>query len=392
MMSIFANYKKVMKYPTVILTLLAGVNGMILTGDLFNLFVFLEITTISIFILTTSSKKYLETFNYIIIGAVGSSIYLIGIILLYAKFGTLDLQAMSQMVSASSVNLILPLLLIFVGLSVEAKLIPFNGWVKGVYKEANGLVASLMASVVASASLFVMGRLINELLLGQETLSILMMVIAVMTLIGGELSAFKSQSIKEILLYSSIGQAGLITILMVSGLVFPAMIMIINNGVSKLIMFSIGDSISEDNSDINLLKGAFNHHKLLGVSFTVASFSLIGLPLFLGFYAKINSLLGLFETNLFLPLLVLVITIVEGAYLMKLNITLWHPGDEGDLVTSVETKKKDLNLVLIATTLVLSVFILLIGMMPNLLGEKLMVDDLLNETHIDYLIDLKGGM
>lgn len=389
--SVVANHQHIKKYSTVLLTLLAGVNGMILTGDLFNLFVFLEITTISAFILTTSSKKYLATFNYIIIGAVGSSIYLIGIIMLYANFGTLDLKTMSSMVSDSSLNLMLPLVLIFVGLSVETKLTPFNGWVKGVYKNANGLVGTMMASIVASASLFVMGRILNDLLIGQDTLFTLIMVIAVVTLIGGELSAFKSKSIKEILLYSSIGQAGLITILLASGLIFPAIIMIANNGVAKLILFSIGDELSHENVNYSTLKGSFAHRKLLGITFTIASFSLIGLPLFLGFYAKINSLIGLFERSLLIAMMILLITIIEGAYLIKLNITLWHPGEEGELVTSVEVKKIKVNVALIATTIILSTFILLIGIFPSVLGDKIMEDDLINNDEVEYLIDLKGG-
>lgn len=390
--SIIANYKQVKGYSTVLLTLLAGVNGMLLTGDLFNLFVFLEITTISAFILTTSAKKYASTFNYIIMGSIGSAIYLLGIIVLYANFGTLNIEAMSQAIGSSQLTLVLPLLLIFVGLSVETKLFPFNGWVKGIYKNANGLVGSLMAAIVASATLFVMGRILNGLIMDIDYITNIVMVIAILTLISGELSAYNGKSIKEILLFSSIGQSGLITILMVSGLIFPAVLMIINNGVSKLIMFTIGHELSNDDQPYDTLKGAFSNNILMGLTFTIASFSLIGLPLFFGFYAKMNSLIGLAENNLLLPALVLLITIVEGAYLIRLNITLWHPGQEGEAVYEIEKVESKKSPSMILATVILSLFILAVGLLPNVLGERVTEDDLLETTEIEYLIDMKGGM
>lgn len=386
--SIISNYKQIGKHSTVLLTLLAGVNGMVMTGDLFNLFVFLEITTISAYILTTSTKNYLGTFNYIIVSAVGSSLYLLGVIMLYAAFGTLDFRAMTEAIAGSHMQVMLPMLLIFAGLSVEAKLLPFNGWVKGIFTKANGLVGSMMAAIIASASLFVMGRILNVLITDSLMMDIAM-IVGVVTLILGELSAYNSKRIKDILLYSSIGQSGLVTILMISGLVFPALIVIINNGIAKLIMFTIGDEATRENEDH---KGFFANHQLMGIAFTIASFSLIGLPLFMGFYAKINSLIGLFEMNLLLPAILMLVTIVEGAYLIRLNIQLWHPGDEGETTSVYEGRKQKPALSMVLATLVLAAALVAVGFMPEVLGDRLTDKSLLNEKHIEYMTDLKGGM
>lgn len=391
--SIVSNYKTVDKYSTVLLTLLAGVNGMILTGDLFNLFVFLEITSISAYILTTESKKYASTFNYLIVGSIGSGIYLLGVIMLYAGFGSLNLADLAAKISASNINVLLPLLLIFVGLSVEAKLAPFNGWVKGVYKNANGLVGSLMASIIASTILLVMGRILNSLFLESDFINYIIIAVAVITLLSGELSAFKGKTIKEILLFSSIGQSGLVTLLMVTGLVFPAVLIIINNGVSKLLMFTIVGEIADEDTDYNNLKGIFNKHKLFGIGFTISSFSLMGLPLFLGFYAKINSLIGLFEINYLLPIAILLVTIIEGAYLIKLNLALWHPGEEGESINVSETSIDTVsNVYMSVTVLLISGAIIVAGLQPSLLGDEILKDTLLNDTHTEYLTDMKGGM
>lgn len=386
--SVITHIEKIKGFSTVLLTLLAGLNGLLLTGDLFNLFVFLEITSISAYILTTQSKKYYDTFHYLIVGSIGSGLYLLGSILLYASYGSLNLSVIASNLG-SETSLILPLLLIFAGLSVETKMFPLNGWVKNIYKNANGLIATLMASIVASASLLVMGRILNALFVGSY-LGTVVMVLAVITLISGELAAFKSKSIKEILLYSSIAQGGLVTLLMVTGFIFPAVLILINHAVAKLILFAIGDLISPENVDYDSLKGKFHEHKLLGLAFTVASFSLIGLPLFLGFYAKVNTLIALFSISMLLPGLILLITIVEGAYLIKLNISLWHPSEEGQAAEPFEkTSKQKISLVI--AVCFLAVILVVGGLLPNLYGELLTDEPLLDDTE-HYLLDMKGGM
>jgi len=389
--TIFSHYQSIQKYSTVLLTLLAGVNGLLLTGDLFNLFVFLEITSISAYILTTQSKKYYDTFHYIIIGSIGSGLYLLGVILLYGQFGNLNLSVIAQQLNHSS-NVLLPLLLIFVGLAVETKLFPMNGWVKNVYKNANGLVGSIMASIIASTILFTFGRIINAVYIDTFFYNMII-VIAVVTLITGELAAFNGKTMKEILLYSSIGQGGLVTLLMITGFIFPAVLIIINNGISKLIMFSIADNLSKEDEQLDKLKGKFHNHKILGIAFTVSSFSLIGLPLFLGFYAKVNTIIGLLDVNLLLPAIILIITIVEGAYLMKLNILLWHPGNEGEAVMPYEEEKSSSHsLSMILAMCILSLVLLTAGILPEQYGDTILDKPLLNDTHTEYLIDMKGGM
>jgi multicomponent Na+:H+ antiporter subunit D len=306
--------------------------------------------------------------------------------MLYANFGSLNLSVIASV--ASSINK-LQLALIFTGLSVEAKLFPLNGWVKGIFKNTNGLVGSLMASVVASVSLMVMGRIIDSLMIS-DFLANLILIVAVVTLIAGELSAYKSKTIKEILLYSSIGQSGLVTILFVSGFVFPALLVIINNSIVKMMMFTIGHRLTPHNEEYTTVKGYFASNKLLGLSFTIASFSLIGLPLFFGFYAKLNSLMALFESNMLLPAVILIITIVEGAYLIRLNIALWHPGEEGELTTEIVDHKMVAPEMILATVL-LSVVIIAVGFLPDVLGDK-MLDQTILDDHTEYITDLKGGM
>ena len=150
---VLMSFKHVGKYGAVLAVSLAALNGMVLTGDLFNLFVFMEVAAISAYIITAMDKGYKHTFNYLIVGSLGSGLYLLGIILLYNMFGSLNMTDIWFKINISSYHTAKPLalhvVLIFSGLAVEAKLIPFGGWVKGVLKKSNPLVGAMIASAYA---------------------------------------------------------------------------------------------------------------------------------------------------------------------------------------------------------------------------------------------------
>ena len=149
------------KYSTVVIISMAALNGMVLTGDLFNLFVFMEIGAIAAYILTTMNKGFKHTFNYLVLGTLASGLFLFGIAVIYNLFGSLnlaDIKGMIDMQSYSIANvMVLPSVLLFAGLSVEAKLLPFSGWVRGVLKDSNSLVGTLIVSAYAAAILLVFG-------------------------------------------------------------------------------------------------------------------------------------------------------------------------------------------------------------------------------------------
>ena len=156
------NCVKFKKVSTILLVALAGLNGLLLTGDLFNLFVFIEVSGIAAYIITTTNKKPLATFNYLVAGTVGSILYLLGLIILYAMFGTLNMADMANEIANSGVIAFataFPFLLMFIGLGVEAKLLPLNSWAKGILGNSNKLTGPMIASVYAAAIGFVFGRL-----------------------------------------------------------------------------------------------------------------------------------------------------------------------------------------------------------------------------------------
>ncbi len=355
-----ANVKKL---STVLLISMAGLNGMLLTSDLFNLFVFLEVSSIAAYIITAQSKNLKATFNYLILGIFGSSLYLLGVVLVYKMTGFLDFYQVSLLSEGQA--FFIPLLLIFVGFGVEAKLLPFSGWVKNILKGADKLSSVLIASIYGGAMLFVLGRLLMVFTLSPE-LKLLLTVIGLLTMILGETAAYSSSKLKEVLAFSSVGQAGLTLLLFIFNLYTLAVMQIIANVIVKLVLFAFASRLESDKLDE--LKGLFTNNKVVGVAVTVSLLSLLGVPFFMGFVIKLNVLFNLVLSKEYLVIIaILIVAIIEAGYIISILVSLWNSGCEGE-VPNKETNttvKLESDLVFKSVLVLATALIILLGLMPK---------------------------
>ncbi|MBU1093943.1 MAG: hypothetical protein KKH01_05730 [Firmicutes bacterium] len=322
------------KLSSILLVALAALNGLLLTGDLFNLFVFLEVAGIAAYLITTTNKKPLSTFNYLVIGTVGSSLYLFGLMILYGMFGTLNMMDLINEIQTTGTaygSLILPFFLMFIGLGIEAKLLPFNAWVKGILKHSNTLSGPMVASVYAATISLMFGRLVHNLFAFEGKLLTVVVVLLIAGVILGEAMAFSSKKAREILLFSSISQACITVLLFINGIIVWAVYLVIANALSKLVLYLVVNKATEstNSDDVDELKGLFANNILVGIAFTVAALSVMGLPLFVGFVVKLNYLTQLAVAGqLVVVALILVSSVVEGIYFVKLLIKLWYAGEK----------------------------------------------------------------
>jgi len=326
------NVAKYKKLSTILLVAMAGLNGLLLTGDLFNLFVFLEITGISAYLITVTNNKPLHTFHYLVAGTVGSSLYLLGIVILYNMFGTLNIADLSNaMIGVDPVNVAFPFLLMFIGLGVEAKLLPFNAWVKGILGNSNILSGPMIAGIFASASLFIFGRLLTELFIMSDELTLIVSVVLGFSILAGEAMAFSSTKARQILLFSSIAQAGIAVLVFSYGFTAFGLLFVALNGFSKIVLFLVINHVSDEfgSDKVDDLKGIFLKNVAVGIGFTIVVLSILGMPLFAGFYVKIGILTELFDSgDIVFPAIILISSVVEGVYFIKLLIALWYSNDE----------------------------------------------------------------
>ncbi|HPJ24121.1 MAG TPA: proton-conducting transporter membrane subunit, partial [Bacillota bacterium] len=177
---------------------------------------------------------------------------------------------------------------------------------------------------------FVMGRLITNLFAFQGTLLTVVVVILAVGVLMGDAMAFSSSKTRDILLFSSIAQASIIALLFVNGIVLWAVYLIIANALSKTVMFLVINKATKEvgSDETKSLQGLFTKNILVGLTFTLASLSVMGLPLLAGFVIKLRFLTLLADANqIWLIAVILIASLVEGIYFVRLLVKLWYKGD-----------------------------------------------------------------
>ena len=328
----FLNLKEFDKFSAILLLAMASLNGLVLTNDLFNLFVFLEISGIAAYLITTSNKKPVKTFHYLILGAVGSSLFLFGVVILYAMFGTLNMVDLLDKITATThrKELVLPFTMMFIGLGVEAKLLPFNSWVKGVLGKSNTMSGPMIGAVYFAAIGFVLGRYMNNLFILSNSLMLVITILLAAGIIIGEAMAFSASKAREILLFSSIAQASIVALLFANGVIVWAAFYLIAAALSKTVLFLVVNKATKEvgSDEMSKLQGLFSNNIVVGDAATLATLSVMGLPLLVGFVIKLNFLTQLASAGqIWLIVVILIASVVEGIYFVRMLVKLWYKGE-----------------------------------------------------------------
>ncbi|MCD6589388.1 MAG: hypothetical protein J7K88_12640, partial [Candidatus Fermentibacteraceae bacterium] len=302
------------------LLLVMGVNGLVMTQDLFNMFVFLEILSISTFALTafTKTKSALSAgFKYMMAGGVASTFFLLGVVFVYYFTGNLNLDFIHTE-QFTEVGLV-ALFLLSVAVFVELKPFPANGWALDVYQSVDSGIASVIAVVNSAAIGFVFFKIMP--LLPQNFLTVFGLA-GIITFFFSNMMGLKQTNAKRLLGYSSIGQMGLL----MGSLVFTAGVpsniryliiggFFVNHLISKAGLFWLSGIVKQENlKDWSVLR----NNKLLLVLFGVFIFALSGFPPFAGFWAKWEFVKVLIESRMFFVLgAVLVGSLFELVFLFR---------------------------------------------------------------------------
>lgn len=329
------------RYHLLYLLLLVGATGVVLTGDVFNLFVFFEILCISSYALVAylGNKSGLEaSVKYLIQGAVGSGLLLMGIGLLYGQFGTLNMADIAnRMGSVNQVSIFVPLALIISGLGVEAAIFPLNAWLPDAHSSAPSSISAILSGIAIEVGLYAMVRMIFTVF-GATSILMFMVFLGALTLLLGELCAFAQSNIKRMLAYSSIGQIGLILFALAmatSYSVAGGLFQLLSHTLSKALLFlAAGYMIYRSGSmEISSLHGMGKRMPLTSLAFTIGAFSLVGLPPFVGFPSKfliVRAALAR-QQSVFTILLgfVLLGTLIEGAYFFRVVQAIYFKKGNG---------------------------------------------------------------
>ncbi len=304
----FSFDKEDAKFYVLYLLAIASSTGIVITGDIFNMFVFFEISAVASYALIASkgSEEAMEaSLKYIILGSLASVLFLVGIALLYSQMRSLNIYDIAERIGEGNFLKLLSFAFILTAMGVEAELFPLNGWVPDAYQGAKSGIAAMLAFAPSKAAIYAIARLLT--IFSYEQAYNLALYIGIATFVIGEIAAFTQRNHKRLLAFSSIGQMGLILI---------SFSLIKQSDYAILASFFLLVNHATCKSSLFLLDGFGN--KLAKYAGVASSLAIIGMPPFAGFWGKIYLLFALASAEQWIILILIAVGIAfESAYFAR---------------------------------------------------------------------------
>ncbi|MDJ0621607.1 MAG: proton-conducting transporter membrane subunit [Desulfocapsaceae bacterium] len=353
----------------------AALNGLFLSGDVFNLYVTLEIinlAAVAMVALPRTHESLKAALNYLVIAFLGSLSYLFGVAILYTSHGTLDIQLLAELAGIDG-PYILAAVLIFIGLMIKTALFPLHFWLPPAHASAPTPVSALLSGLVVTASAYMIIRLGFTVFapLMHTPLTLLLGVLGGLAVLWGSVHALIQERVKMVVAYSTVAQLGYVFLalpVVVSGSDLAAMVwygvlyFVICHACAKTAAFlAAGTLINVVKHDrIAQLSGAAQHWPMVFMAFGMAGVNLIGLPPSGGFIGKWLMLQAMINSGQWLLVLILIAgSLLAAGYIFRvLGIALQTSEDSRPPVPA--------PLQLTLTTMILAVLPLLLGVFSQL--------------------------
>ncbi len=351
-------------------TLIMGVNGTLIAGDIFNLYVWFELMLISSFVLITlgSKRHQLEgAIKYVTMNLLASFLFLAGIGLVYGKTGTLNMADLSEVVRFDGQSGIMnfSFVLFFSAFAIKAAVFPFFFWLPASYHTPPVTVTALFSGLITNVGIYVMIRFFTLYLddLTPFWKSILLL-LAGLTMIIGVLTAASRYDIRRILSFYIISQMGYL----IMGLGFftkfalaSVLFYMVHSNITKTAAFLVGGLIREKTGsyDLKSIGGLFKENPWLGLIFFLPAMSLAGIPPLSGFFGKFMLIKAGFENGNYLVTGVAVWASIFTLFsMLKIwNEAFWKPATNNN----VPLKSSRLNNSMVIPVVILAFSTLILG-------------------------------
>jgi len=314
---------------------LAGLLGITITGDAFNLFVFLEIASLAMYVLIalgTRRKALVAAYQYMLMGTVGATFYVIGVGLLYLMTGTLNLADMAERLrTVDEVRPVLAALaFITVGIGLKLALFPLHQWLPNAYAYAPSMVTAFLAATATKVSVYVLLRFYfgvfdPSALYGPLHTREVFIALSVAAMITASLVALYEQDVKRLFAWSSVAQIGYITLgigLANQAGLTGSIVHLLNHGVTKGAIFVLlgGLALRGAGAPVTMagLAGLGQRMPLTAFGLVIAGLSLVGVPGTAGFISKWYLITGAFERGQWwLAAVIVGASIIAAAYVWR---------------------------------------------------------------------------
>ncbi|MEM4655166.1 MAG: proton-conducting transporter membrane subunit [Thermosphaera sp.] len=298
----------------------SGLLGIVLTGDLFNMFVMMEVMLVSAYGLIAmprTGRAFIAVFKYIIVAGAGGLIFFAGVVLVYFATGTLNIGHLAAVFngvetgySGYSLNPSLAItgffIILFWGLVIDEALVPLHFWLPGAYSSAHPVVSSLLAGASEGVAYYALMRIFYTVSNGfPEPVSNALKTLGILTILVGGLGMVYSKRLGEIVSYSVILDSGYVAVALSLGPlgVSVAYFYIAAHMIVKPLLFLLAGWAREEAGDDKLesLQGVFRSSRILQVGLLTSASAVIGIPPTILFAAKLQLYMGLLNTVVYNP-------------------------------------------------------------------------------------------
>ena len=292
---------------------LTGLLGIAITGDAFNLFVFLEVSSLSSYVMISlghDRRALTAAFRYLIMGTIGATFYIIGVGMMYMATGTLNIADLAVRLPelAASRTIQMALAFLIVGISLKLALFPLHWWLPNAYAFAPSVVTIFLAATATKVAVYALIRIVYTVFGGHAIFERIpmdgvLMGLGILAMMGASFVAMFQDNVKRLLAYSSLAQVGYmvlgLSLANVAGLA-GGIIHIFNHAMMKGMLFmAMGCIVLRIGSvEIHDFAGLGRRMPITMACVVVGALSLVGAPLTVGFVTKWYLIQGAIERGL----------------------------------------------------------------------------------------------
>jgi len=320
------------KFYTLFLLMMAGMNGVVVSGDIFNLFVFLEIASVASYALVafgTERHELEAAFKYTVMSTVGSLFILLGIVFLYSYTSTLNMADMANILAQKGMsNIVIMVGILFImGFGLKAALVPFHAWLPDAHPSAPAPISAMLSGVlIKSLGIYTLCRFFYNIIGINSSFSSILMILGTLSMVIGVFLAIGQWDFKRLLAYHSISQIGYVILGIGLGTplgIIGGLFHLFNHSVFKSLLFLNSGAVeyATGTRDLKKMGGLITKMPITGATSLVASMSIAGIPPFNGFWSKLIIIIAAVQANrlgyAFWAVLASILTLASFTKVMK---------------------------------------------------------------------------
>jgi multicomponent Na+:H+ antiporter subunit D len=291
-------YSSPWKFYALFLMTLSGMNGILVTGDLFNLFVFLEVASLSACALVafgTERQELEAAFKYGVMNTLGAAFVLLAIAFLYACCSTLNMADMAGIIATKKNSAAIPFaaVLLIMGFGLKAALVPFHAWLPDAHPSAPAPISAMLSGLIIKClGIYTLFRVLFCVIGVTPEIKSVLLLLGVLSMGVGAFGAVGQTDLKRLFAYSSLSQIGFIVFGIALGTplgIMGGLLHLFNHSIGKSLLFLTSGSVDYalGTRDMRKMGGLYERMPVTGASGFVGAMSIAGVPPFGGFWSKL---------------------------------------------------------------------------------------------------------